>query len=72
MRTSRFQPWIVRQRQGKGLYIVYVGGYSNREKALADFEAAKAVRREGGYVKFMPEDCPRLEWTQAGYHDCAR
>lgn len=72
LQTSRFQPWIVRQRYGKGLYFVYVGGYSNRERAEADFDAAKAIRREGGYVKPMREECPKLEWTPDRYHDCMR
>jgi len=72
LRTSRFQPWIIHQRFGKGLYIVYVGGYSDRVRAEADFKAAKAVRNEGGYVHSMPEECPTIEWTPARYHDCAR
>ena len=70
--SSRFQPWIVHESFSPYRYYVFLGGYSNKERADADRAEAVAVVRQGAIVQSMDGLCPRLTWKAGGYHECER
>ncbi|MDC0720176.1 SPOR domain-containing protein [Nannocystis bainbridge] len=70
LRSRRLMPWIVHQNFGKGLYFVFVGGYSSQAAADVDRLAARAIVGQGAIVKAMGDECPNLAWNGLGYHDC--
>lgn len=67
---SRFQPWIVHDGN-RGLYYVFVGGYSNHSVADGDrIDARSIVDPPGAIVTNMQQECPGLTWNPSGFHDC--